>query len=83
MPVWLVAGVGRRLPEPLWRRVAQRYVDAAEPWAHDHELVPVATVSHVAGVSGVFELTAANADVLLAPECPVAPELLPLNSGLM
>ncbi len=81
VPVWLVAGVGRRLPEPLWRRVAQRYADAAEPWAHDHELVPVATVSHVAGARGVFELTRANAEVLLAPECPVAPELL-TNSAM-
>lgn len=76
VPVWLVAGIGRRLPEPFWQRVAQRVGETGEPWTQDHELVPVATVSHVVGPSGVFELTAANADALLAPECPAAPELL-------
>lgn len=81
VPVWLVVGVGRRLPEPLWRQLAQRYVQAPEPWALDVELVPIATVSHVASPSGVVELTAANAANLLAPECPVAPELL-TNSAI-
>ena len=76
VPVWLVAGIGRRLPEPLWRKLAERQLDTPEPWARDHELVPVATVSHVVGPIGVSELTAANADALLAPECPAAPELL-------
>jgi hypothetical protein len=76
VPVWLVAGIGRRLPEALWCRVAERYAESPEPWIHDHELVPVATVSHVVGPNGVSALTAANATTLLAPECPVAPELL-------
>jgi len=76
VPVWLVAGVGRRLPEPLWRQLTRRYVESPAPWTFDVELVPVATVSHVAGPTGVRELTAANAGELLAPECPSVPELL-------
>jgi len=76
VPVWLVAGVGRRLPDPLWRQLTKRYVESPEPWAFDVELVPIATTSHVVGPNGVTELTAANAAALLAPECPVAPELL-------
>ena len=76
VPVWLVAGIGRRLPEPLWARVARPYVDSPEPWTFDAELVPIATVSHVVGTNGVAPLTDASAPSLLAPECPVAPELL-------
>ena len=76
VPVWLVAGLGRRLPQPLWQQLARRYVESSEPWTFDAELVPIATVSHVVGPDGVAELTAASAAALLAPECPVAPELL-------
>lgn len=76
VPVWLVAGIGRRLPDPLWERLVERFVGDADPWTLDAELVPVATVSHVAGPGVVAELTAVSAPALLAPECPVVPELL-------
>jgi hypothetical protein len=81
VPVWLVAGVGRRLPDALWQQVARRYAESPEPWTFDAELVPIATVSHVVGPDGVAEITAASAASLLAPECPVAPELL-TNSAM-
>lgn len=71
-PVWAVAGRARRLPEVLWDGMLRRLDDADDPWEHAVEVVPLATVSHVCGPSGVAPLASAD----LAPECPAAPELL-------
>lgn len=81
VPVWLVAGIGRRLPEAMHELVARRHIDTAEPWALEHELVPLSMVSHVAGPNGVDALHAGNAAGLLAAECPVAPELMTASRG--
>lgn len=70
--VWLVAGRGRRLPEPLWVAMLQRLADRDEPWEHSVEAVPLALVSHVASPDGVVTIDVAD----LAPECPPATELL-------
>jgi hypothetical protein len=76
VPVWLVAGVGRRLPEPTWASVAERVAERGVAWFNDHETFPVALATHVVDAGGVVELTAESAPLLLAAECPVAHELL-------
>jgi hypothetical protein len=69
VPVWLVAGRGRRLPG--------RYVDAiAARCEDDVESFPVRLVTNVAGPDGVR----AHEPGLLASECPLAPELVSTKS---
>jgi hypothetical protein len=75
VPVWLVAGRGRRLPEPTWGSVLERLADRGPAWDHDVEPVPLGLVSHVCGPDGVDEATPGSLAELLAPECPYAPEL--------
>lgn len=72
IPVWAVAGVGRRLPGPLWNSVLARLDAAGSPWDLDIEFVPAGTISHVVGPAGLV----AGAGDLGRSECPVAPELL-------
>jgi hypothetical protein len=70
VPVWLVAGRGRRLPG--------RYVDAiAARCEDDVESFPVRLVTRVAGPDGVRALDPG----LLVSECPMAPELIPMKAG--
>jgi hypothetical protein len=75
VPVWLVAGVGRRLPEKMWQMLAQRLVEHEDPWNLDHEVVPIGLFSGIAGPDGIVEPSAEA----LAAECPLAPELLKLT----
>ncbi len=72
IPVWLVAGIGRRLPEPLWDQLVSRAGDGCSPWEADDEVVPLGLVSHVVGPDGLSEGTAG----LTTVDCPMAPELL-------
>jgi len=72
VPVWLVAGRGRRLPEPMWKAMLQRLDDCDDGWHHEVERVPLAMVTAVVGDTGLGDVGAAS----LAPECPVAHELL-------
>jgi len=72
IPVWLVAGVGRRLPEPLWKALVERTLAGRDPWENEDEVVPLGLVSHVVGPSGLD----AGVESILASECPMAPELL-------
>lgn len=72
IPVWMVAGLGRRLPGPMWSAVLGRLESAGNPWDLDDEFVPAGMISHVVGPSG---LTLGAGDLGRA-ECPVAPELL-------
>lgn len=72
VPVWAVAGVGRRLPMPMWQHVLDRLARCGEPWDLDDEVVPTGLLSHVAGPAG---LCSAPGD-LGTPECAVAHELL-------
>jgi hypothetical protein len=66
VPVWLVAGRGRRLPAS--------YVDAIAACCRpDSEDFATRYVSHVAGPGGVVS---ASRDALAA-ECPLIPELVP------
>ena len=66
-PVWLVAGVGRVLPAPLYEALVGRVGDASPV-----EVLPLELVEAVAGPGGVVGPAAATS----RPGCPVAPELL-------
>lgn len=74
VPVWVVTGLGRRLPEPLFAALAARIAaeHGGEPWEAVDELVPASLVDCVCGPAGPVEPTAA----LSSPDCPVAAELL-------
>ena len=66
VPVWLIAGRGRRLPVPfveaIGRAIDERY-----------ETFPAELATIVAGPDAV----APRSDGSLAAECPAVPELLP------
>ena len=72
VPIWLVSGVGRLLPERLWRSVVTRLAEAGEPWEVDHDVAPLSLVSALCGPAGPEPV----ADGLRRLDCPVAPELL-------
>ena len=76
-PVWLVAGRGRRLPEP-YRVAMERLagvVPASRPWESEVESFPVSCVARIAGPDGVVD-----AAVAIVAECPFVPELIPPDS---
>ena len=71
VPVWLVAGVGRVLPDGLWTAMTRR-LERVQPWTATEEVVPLDLVEAVVrptGVSADIGLVARTAD------CPDAPEL--------
>ncbi len=68
--VWLVAGCGRNLPEPIWQAVVAR-TDGPEPWAAEMERVPLRLVDRVIGPRGLESIEELRGDV----HCPVAREL--------
>jgi hypothetical protein len=73
--VWLVAGVGRRLPAPMLDVMEQRLAELAEhvdPWDLDVELLPTGLVTHVIGPLGRVPM----GPPAIVAECPVASELL-------
>jgi hypothetical protein len=70
--VWLVAGVGRMLPERMFMALCDRTLSADSRWEDDVELVPLDLVDKVLGPSG----PAHPAEALRRTDCPVAPELL-------
>jgi hypothetical protein len=77
VPVWVVAGVGRALPEPLWNALVRRVAADPAPWAADVERVPLEPTDRVAGPEGI----GAPAEAVAAADCPVAPELLGRGEG--
>lgn len=72
VPVWAVAGVGRALPEPLWRALAGRVTTDPAPWTAPVELVVLGAADLVAGPKGLQPAADAVADA----DCSAAPELL-------
>lgn len=72
VPLWAVAGVGRALPEPLWRALAGRVAADPAPWTAPVELVPLGAADPVAGPDGLQPA----ADAVAGADCPAAPELL-------
>ena len=74
VPVWVVAGLGRRLPQPLFGALVAR-LDAehgGEPWEAADEVVPADLVDVVCTGVGPVEPAVALADA----DCAVAAELL-------
>ena len=71
-PVWLVAGVGRQLPEMYWQAVVERTADPDLPaFLAPFEVLSLGLVDRVVGPTGVL-LTGE-----LGPSsCPIAQELL-------
>ena len=74
-PVWLVAGVGRMLPEPMVASMVERVERlsaGADPWELDVEVLPTSFVSDVVSPSGKVPM----GPPAIVPECSLAPELL-------
>lgn len=74
-PVWLVAGVGRRLPpEFIAAMLEKRSALAADldDWSIDVEVIPSRLVTHVVGPHGIMPMGPPAARA----ECPFAAELL-------
>lgn len=69
-PVWMVAGVGRRLPTEYVDAIAERVTAGSSSWDVDVDDLPLDLVTHVVTEDGVADV----AD--LRPDCPFAPELL-------
>lgn len=73
VPVWLVAGVGRAVPDRLWASLEARLEGSSAPaWVRADELVPLALCDAVVGPDGLRSATDGPPPV----DCPVAPELL-------
>lgn len=70
VPVWLVAGVGRLLPQRMWEGLRAR-LHTIDPWDADDEVVPLDLVGCIVGPSG----PQATEDALRRIDCPVVPEL--------
>ncbi len=71
-PVWLVAGAGRRLPEPYWQAIIERTSEPDLPrFLASHEVVSLGLVDRVFTADGPVEVGS-----LPPPDTPLAPELL-------
>ena len=71
VPVWLVGGVGRVLPQRMWEGLRRRVEGAHDPWDAQEEFVPLDLVDRIAGPAGLESV----ADALRRTDCPVVPEL--------
>jgi hypothetical protein len=77
VPVWLVAGVGRCLPDEYVSAMIDRQTGPGRPWDREHDVFRTSAVSHVVGPDGVSAVDpAVGVAALVAPGCPMAPELL-------
>lgn len=75
VPVWLVAGVGRRLPSQYLDAMVERHeelIDGVDPWSVDVEVVPTSLFTHVVGPHGIAPM----GPPAVQAECPLAAELL-------
>jgi len=71
IPVWVVAGVGRVLPQALWQALVGRLEAGPDPWDRPHDVIPLALVDNVVGPDGPRPAT----DPPARADCPVVPEL--------
>jgi hypothetical protein len=71
-PVWLAAGIGRRLPVEYVDAISEAVVTESAVWDLDLDDVPVSLITHVGSRDGVSDDVAAA----LASDTPFAPELL-------
>lgn len=70
IPIWLVAGVGRCLPQSMWEPLRDMVI-SDEPWEDLHELVPIELITSVIGPGGAIPASEAK----FRTDCPVVPEL--------
>ncbi len=71
-PTWLVAAVGRRVPEPYWQAIVERTVVGHQtPWLAPYEVLSFGLVDQVVTAEGV-----ARPDELAPTDTPCATELL-------
>ncbi|MFZ4720002.1 MAG: hypothetical protein ACOYMR_11285 [Ilumatobacteraceae bacterium] len=77
VPLWAVVGRGRCLPDAAFTNLVERVGAVRVPWDAEADVVPLGLVSHVAGERGVLPVESAG----LAPECPLAHELLRSRPG--
>ena len=71
-PAWLIAGVGRRVPEPYWQAIAERTTDRdLPPWLAPFEVLSMGLIDRVVTNDGLC-LPAELGPV----DVPVASELL-------
>ena len=77
IPVWVVAGVGRVLPERLWGAMVAAVTAVGAPWDADWEVVPLGLATAVIGPEGAEPPAAA----LARADCPDAPELTGGSTG--
>jgi len=71
VPVWVVAGVGRVLPQALWQAMLSRIDAGPDPWDRTDDVVPLALIDKVVGPDG----PQAPTDVAARADCPAVPEL--------
>jgi hypothetical protein len=71
-PVWVVAGAGRVLPEPLWEAALNRLDQRGDPWDLPFELVPLSLADVAWGPHGRIE----PRELPARGDCPCPPELL-------
>jgi hypothetical protein len=69
---WLVAGVGRMLPERMWHALVERAELEDDPWEADDEQLPLDLIDRVATPSGLLSVSEALQHI----DCPIAVELL-------
>jgi len=72
VPVWAVVGRGRVLPDAAFASLVERVGAVRVPWDAEADVVPLALATYLADERGVRGI----ADAALAPQCPLAHELL-------
>ena len=72
VPVWAVAGRGRCLPDAAFASLVTRVSAVRVPWDAEVDVVPLGLATYLATERGVLPIDQAT----LAPECPLAHELL-------
>lgn len=70
-PLWLVAGVGRALPEPYVQAIVERCTDAELPFLRSFDFLGAAAIDRVVRPEGLLD-----AGAWPTPDAPLAPELL-------
>jgi hypothetical protein len=71
VPVWVVAGVGRVLPQGLWKAMLDRLEGAAEPWDRADDIVALALADRLVGPDG----PQSPGEVAGRPTCPTVADL--------
>jgi len=70
VPVWLVSGVGRLMPNSMWNSMINLPMPS-DPWLLHTEQMPLEGIERVCTRSGLVSVP----DALAASDCPIAPEL--------